>query len=205
MVLKYQLSKSSIYIEGTNVPKNKKNIKDSKLISTIEKKFLDKAYVKFSSELTQNTILNETYFINLHKKTFESLYDFAGIYRDVNMSKGESQFCLAQYLHSQSKRIFKELEEENYLGNIKEDKALFAKRLAYYQGELIALHPFYELNGRITRLFCDMLALFNGYKPIDYSGAIDNGAYINASIEAVQYADSSLLERIVFEGLRVNE
>ncbi len=107
MVLKYQFSKSSIYIEGTNVPKNKKNIKDSKLIFTIEKKFLDKAYIKFSSELTQNTILNEIYFINLHKKTFESLYDFAGIYRDVNMSKGESQFCLAQYLHSQSKRIFK--------------------------------------------------------------------------------------------------
>ena len=40
---------------------------------------------------------------------------------------------------------------------------------------------------------------------LDYSGAIDNGAYINASIEAVQYADSSLLEGIVFEGLRVNE
>ena len=116
------------------------------------------------------------------------------------MSKGESQFCLAQYLHSESARIFKELEEENYLSGI-EEKNLFVKRLAYYQGELIALHPFYELNGRVTRLFCDMLALKNGYKPIDYSGAIDNGAYIEASIECVQYADSSRLEKIVFDGL----
>ena len=112
------------------------------------------------------------------------------------MSKGDSQFCLAQYLHSESNRIFKELEDENYLSNI-EEKTLFAKRLAYYQGELIALHPFYELNGRVTRLFCDMLALKNGYMPIDYSRAIDN----RASIECVQYADSFKLSEIIFEGL----
>ncbi len=198
---KYQLKKSSIYIDGTDIPYNKLGIKDSKFLHTLEKKLLDASYAKFTQELNTNPILNETYFINLHKKTFESLYDFAGVYRDVNMSKGDSQFCLAQYLHSESARIFKELEDENYLSDIKK-KTLFAKRLAYYQGELIALHPFYELNGRVIRLFCDMLALKNGYKPIDYSGAIDNGAYIEASIECVQYANSSRLERIIFEGLR---
>ena len=197
---KYQLKKSSIYIDGTDIPCNKLDIKNSKFIHTLEKKLLDASYAKFTHELISNSIFNETYFINLHKKTFESLYDFAGLYRDVNMSKGDSQFCLAQYLYSESARIFKEIEEENYLSGI-EEKTLFAKRLAYYQGELIALHPFYELNGRVTRLFCDLIALKNGYKLIDYSGAIDNGAYIEASIECVQYADSSRLEKIVFEGL----
>lgn len=85
--MKYHLSKSSIYIDDTNIPRNKKNIKDAKLIHALEKKLLDNAYLKFSSELNKNTILDENYFINLHKKTFESLYDFAGVYRDVNMSK----------------------------------------------------------------------------------------------------------------------
>ena len=47
-----------------------------------------------------------------------------------------------------------------------------------------------------------MLALFNGYKLIDYSRAIDNGAYIKASIECVQYADSFLLGGIILEGLK---
>ena len=74
--------------------------------------------------------------------------------------------------------------------------------MSYYQGELIALHLFYELNGRITRLYIDMLAMYNGYKPIDYSDAINNGAYIEASIACVQYADNVLLEKIVFDGLR---
>ena len=197
---KYRFNHSSIYIDGTDVPHNKLNIITSEDIHEVENILLEEAYSKLPKLLTKN-ILNETYFINLHKKTFESLYDFAGVYRDVNMSKGDSQFCLAQYLHSESARIFKELEDENYLSDIKK-KTLFAKRLAYYQGELIALHPFYELNGRVIRLFCDMLALKNGYKPIDYSGAIDNGAYIEASIECVQYADSSRLERIIFDGLR---
>jgi len=202
--LKYHFNQSSIYIDGTDVPKNKKNIKDSKFIHALEKKLLDNAYLQLTKELNNRTILDEIYFINLHKKTFESLYDFAGVYRDVNMSKGESQFCLAQYLHSESKRIFTELKDENYLADIKEDKSLFANRLAYYQAELIALHPFYELNGRVTRLFCDMLSLFNGYKAVDYSGAIENEAYIEASIECVQYADSSRLEKIIFTGLNKN-
>ena len=197
---KYRFNHSSIYIDGTDVPHNKFNITSSEDIHEAENILLEEAYIQLPKSITKS-ILNESYFINLHKQTFESLYDFAGVYRDVNMTKGNSQFCLAQYLHSESNRIFKELEDENHLSNI-EEKTLFAKRLAYYQGELIALHPFYELNGRVTRLFCDMLALKNGYKPIDYSGAIDNGAYIEASIECVQYADSSRLEKIVFEGLR---
>jgi len=202
---KYRFSQSSIYIDGTSVPKNKFNIQSPELIVEVEKLHLDDAYKELSNAINSKSILNETYFINLHKKTFESLYDFAGVYRDVNMSKGSSQFCLAQYLHSESARIFKELEADNYLANIKNDKAIFAKKLAYYQGELIALHPFYEINGRITRLYSDMLALFNGYKPIDYSSSIDNGVYIEASIECVQYADTSLLEEIVFKGLKKNE
>lgn len=110
--MKYQLSKSWVYIEGTDIPENKLDIKDSTFIHTLEKKFLDKAYHKFSFELTSETLLNEKYFIGLHKKTFESLYEFAGVYRDVNMTKGTSQFCLAQHLHTQSKRSIKHFHQK---------------------------------------------------------------------------------------------
>jgi len=198
---KYQLDASPIYIDGSNIPQNKLDITDSALIHEIEFNLLTQAYEQFSSQLTENTILDETYFIELHQKTFESLYDFAGIYRNVNMSKGNSQFCLAEHLNSESKRIFNELKSDTYLREI-ENKNDFAKKMAYYQGELIALHPFYELNGRILRLFCDMLALQNGYEFIDYSDSIENGEYINASIESVQYADTFKLEIILLNGLK---
>ncbi|MCH9740472.1 MAG: Fic family protein [Epsilonproteobacteria bacterium] len=199
---KYRFSHSSIYIEGTDIPINRLGIENSIDIHEVENTLLEQAYIQLTQQLSDITILDETYFINLHKKTFKSLYNFAGLYRDVNMTKGDSQFCLAQYLNSEAARIFQELQRDNYLADVKNNKVLFAKKLAYYQGELIALHPFYELNGRITRLYCDMLALFNGYGAIDYSSAIDNGAYIKASIKCVQYADSKLLEEIIFEGLK---
>lgn len=197
---KYQLDSSPIYVDGSDVPKNKLEITDSELIHEIENNLLIQAYEKFSNEVTPSTKFDEDYFINLHKKTFESLYDFAGAYRNVNMSKGGSQFCLASYLLNESKRIFSELQRDSYLKKL-EDKSEFAKKIAYYQGELIALHPFYELNGRTLRLFFDLLCLFNGYKPIDYSNSIDNGEYIEASIECVQYADISKMEIIILNGL----
>jgi len=199
---KYHFNESDIYIQGTDIPKNRLNITDSNKIHEIERRLLEQAYQVLISQLNETTQLNETYFINLHKKTFQSLYEFADIYRNVNMYKGESQFCLAQHLQSQSKRIFDELAKDQYLSTIKEDKTLFSKKLAYYQGELIALHPFYELNGRITRLYCDILAIQNGYRPIDYSGSVDNEAYIEASIECVQYANSDKLEAIIYKGLK---
>lgn len=197
---KYRLDESPIYIEGTDVPKNKLGIVDAAIIHEIENNLLFQAYEKFSSQITETTLFDEAYFINLHKKTFASLYDFAGLYRTVNMSKGDSQFCLAQYLPSESKRIFTELKNDAYLFACN-DKKEFAKKLAHYKSELIALHPFYELNGRILRLFIDMLCLYNGYNFIDYSDAIENNAYIEASILCVQYADSSKMEEIIESGL----
>ena len=116
------------------------------------------------------------------------------------MTKGNSQFCLAQYLQNESKRIFSMLQNDYYLMKY-EDIPTFCKKLAYYKGELIALHPFYELNGRTLRLYCDMLCILNGYNPIDYSDAIDNGLYIEASIDCVQYADTTKLETIILKGL----
>ena len=198
---KYQLDSSPIYIDGTDIPKNKLNITDSELIHEIEQNLLTQAYEQFSAQVNINTVFDEKYFVNLHKKTLESLYDFAGLYRNVNMSKGDSQFCLAAYLQNESARIFNALKDDNYLSNMP-DKKEFAVKLAYYQGELIALHPFYEVNGRILRLFFDMLCIYNDYNTIDYTDSIANGKYIQASIESVQYADTTKLEEIIFNGLK---
>jgi cell filamentation protein len=111
---KYQLKNSSIYVDGTDIPKNKLNVTDSQLLHEIENSLLEEAYQVFYSSLTSDTILDETYFISLHQNTFESLYDWAGIYRNTNMSKGESQFCLASYLSESSQNIFDKLASENY-------------------------------------------------------------------------------------------
>ena len=108
-------------------------------------------------------------------------------------------FCKGLYVERESKRIFDELGEENYLIGIG-DRTRLAERIAHYQCELIALHPFYELNGRIVRLFFDLIAVKNGFLPIDYSEHSPE-EYIKASIECVQRADCSKLKKIIFDGL----
>ena len=72
---------------------------------------VEKAYGIFYDELTDETKFDESYFKSLHRRTFESLYDWAGKYRTFNMSKRESRFCQGAYVASESKQIFRELEE----------------------------------------------------------------------------------------------
>ena len=201
MESKYRLDNNRLYYEGSDVPRNRFDIRESVTIHEIEKELLEEAYIIFFEELDEETRFDETYFISLHRRTFESLYEWAGEYRDFNMAKGASRFCQGAYVGSSSEKIFDEIAQENYLKDFEHrPKAEFARRLAYYKCELIALHPFFELNGRITRMFFDMIAAYNGYRFIDYSHVTPQ-AYIDASIDCVQLADCGAMENIIFEGL----
>ena len=201
---KYQFTASDIYLPGTDIPKNKLEITEPELLHEVEETLLQQAYQTFITECETNTRFDENYFKSLHQRSFESLYEWAGVYRTVDMSKGNSLFCRAAYLEQESRRIFLQLEQENFLQQSENwQLEKFADRLAYYQSELIALHPFYELNGRITRLFIDLIAVANGYAPIDYSKALSGqptNAYIQASIDCMQ-ADYKKLYQIILQGL----
>lgn len=202
---KYQFNESDIYIAGSDIPKNRLGITEPELLREVEETLLQQAYQTFIAECESTTRFDEAHFKSLHQRTFETLYDWAGEYRTVDMSKGGSLFCRAAYLELESRRIFRQLDEENFLHDAKDwQPAKFAERLAFYQSELIALHPFYELNGRITRLFFDLIAVANGYAPIDYRPALQGqsmNAYIQASIACVQQANHEKLSLIVLQGL----
>lgn len=201
MASKYQLVNNHFYYEGSDIPRNRFDIKDAQTIHEIEKELLEEAYVIYFDELDETTIFDEEYFISLHQRTFESLYDWAGKYRDFNMAKGESRFCQGEFIQSSAKKIFEELKKENYLKDFEhKSKEEFAQRLAYYKCEINALDPFYELNGRVTRMFFDMIVAFNGYKFIDYSG-VTPLEYIDSAIECVQFADCEGFEKIILNGL----
>ena len=152
---------------------------------------------------------DEKYFKELHRKAFHKLYDFAGKYRTVNISKGYTTFCQVRFLEQTSKEIFKKLASENYLKDYStKPKNELARKIAFFMCELIALHPFYELNGRITRLFFDIIATYNGYEYINYQSAleIENGdnKFIKASIECMVGNDDKMYQ-IILNGLNKSE
>jgi len=203
---KYTQDKNYIYYENTNIPKNKQNIHNLEVLEEKERELLLKGYNYFHKTLSESTIFDEKYFKELHTKTFIELYDFAGKYRNVNISKGYSNFCQVRFLEQASADIFNKLASENYLRNYtKKSREEFAQKISFYMCELIALHPFFEFNGRIIRLFFDMIATSNGYEYINYSDVLviedEDNKFIKASIDCMG-GDGKKMFEIILNGLK---
>jgi len=206
---KYTQDKNHIYYENTNIPINNLNIRDLKILEEEERKLLLKGYEYFHKRLTETTVFDEKYFRKKKKKTFLKLYKFAGKYRTVNISKGYTTFCQVRFLDQTSREIFNKLHNDNYLKKYSDKtKEEFAQKVAYYMCELIALHPFFELNGRITRLFFDMITTYNGYEYIDYQDALKlkdgENKFIKASIDCMIGNDKTMFQ-IILNGLKKSE
>ena len=96
----------------------------------------------------------------IHKRIFGDIYEWAGQIRTVTIARG-AVFCLPQYIDSSAAVIFGELHDEDYLRGLRRDA--FGGRLAHYLGEVNALHPFREGNGRAQRAFFGQLARDAGF------------------------------------------
>lgn len=97
---------------------------------------------------------------DIHRRIFGDIYDWAGQIRTVAISKG-SLFCLPQFIESSAAEIFGQLRDERFLRGLERDR--FLGRLTYYLGEVNAVHPFREGNGRVQRAFFEQLAHDAGY------------------------------------------
>ena len=92
----------------------------------------------------------------IHKYLFDSIYDFAGNIREVNISKGSFRFASFIYL----KEIL------NKIDMMPEDT--FDKIIEKYV-EMNIAHPFREGNGRSMRIWLDVILKKNLNKVIDWS------------------------------------
>jgi cell filamentation protein len=72
------------------------------------------------------------------------------------------------------------------------DKQKFVERMAYYMGEINALHPFREGNGRTAREFFRQLSL-NAKHTLDFSKT-EKEELLTADIEAFSGAYEKLIQ-----------
>jgi cell filamentation protein, protein adenylyltransferase len=132
----------------------------------------------------------------IHRRIFADIYDWAGQLRTVAIAKG-SWFCLPQYIESSAAEIFRALRGESLLRGLPRD--LFTERLAYYFGEINALHPFREGNGRAQRAFFEQLAGDAGFI-LDWQH-LDADRNIAASA-AIMHGDPALMRKMLDELVR---
>ncbi|MBZ7980342.1 Fic family protein [Campylobacter sp. RM12640] len=107
-------------------------------------------------------------------------------------------FCNGQFIPNEVNRIFSNLEKQNYFKNCKSIDEL-AKNLAEFIGDLNALHPFREGNGRTQKIFINQLVQNTGYK-LDLR-LIDKDKMIDASIKAMD-CDYKKLETLIKVNLK---
>ena len=98
---------------------------------------------------------------DIHKHLFEDIFSWAGETRTVNIGK-TLPFTSWLLINDYAEDIFTKLKKENYL--IETPQQEYVKRMAHYFGEVNALHPFREGNGRTQKVFFEYLASVSGHR-----------------------------------------
>jgi cell filamentation protein len=133
----------------------------------------------------------------IHQHLFKDVYKWAGELRDIDLTRENSYFANHRHINEAAGLIFAKLAEENYLQGL--SAADFSLRAAYYLGELNALHPFREGNGRAQREFINHLAYNNGYL-IDWTNVSEDDM-IQASIESFHRKDNAKFAAFIRDNL----
>lgn len=104
----------------------------------------------------------------IHKLWLGNIYEWAGKYRCVNISKGNFPFAAAMQIPSLMNALEKDLLSRYTPCKGMNGNALI-KALAVVHTELVLIHPFREGNGRVARTLSSLMALQAGLPLLDFS------------------------------------
>ena len=141
-------------------------------------------------------VYNLDLIFEIHKYFFETLYDWAGQVRTVDISKGEMLFAPVQFL-PESLQTLNEVILQNIPEKVDTISAIAAK-LSFIHNEFNVVHPFRDGNGRTIRLFLDIIVYSLGFEPIDYGS---NEEYFAACVQGA-LQNHEPLQRIIEVGLK---
>jgi cell filamentation protein len=155
------------------VLENKLNILDQALLASIQEKISKKSVIELwdSGDIERAEIGTFKGLAFIHDYLFGDIYDFAGLVRDVNISKGDFRFAPAMYLKACLENIDK-MPQNNY-------DQIIAKYV-----EMNIAHPFREGNGRATRIWLDLILKKELKLVIDWN-LVDKDEYLSAMQRSV--------------------
>ncbi len=147
---------------------NKLGITNSVELANAEEKISKKGAIELFESGYLNTLEAGTFnsLVEIHKYLFDSIYNFAGKIRTVNMAKGNFRFVPLMYLQTALENMEK-MPQSTY-------DEIIEKYV-----EMNIAHPFREGNGRSTRIWLDLILKKELGRVVDWS-LVDKEDYLSA-------------------------
>ena len=161
----------------TNSKYNWENESDKilkRLVSQDEEEFLSKRRARelFDNEILKNIQVGTFEGLKeIHRYLFQECYGTAGEVRKHDIRKSDTMFCRAMYLEDNLKTVSK-MPENNF------------EEIVEKYVEMNIMHPFYEGNGRATRIWLDQMLIKRLGMCLDWQ-KINRNDYLSAMKRSV--------------------
>lgn len=187
--------------ESQAVLVNSLGITDLEALQREEEQGLIEAYQTLIGEVQTDTPLTCELIQRAHRLIFGKLFDWAGRWRTVQISKPGAIWPTAQYL-DQSMQHFERLVLRKHPASTLTNDDDFCRAVGEIQGEFLAIHPFREGNARTIKLVTNLLAAQTGRPFLTYDETpTGSQRYIAAGSAALLRKDYLLMTQMAREAL----
>lgn len=184
----YAVADGAYCYPQSKVLKNRAGLKRQSALDKFELAMVTQRF----DEPLPNGRLSVTHYRAIHHHLFQDVYDWAGNFRTIRLSKGTSQFCYPENISAQLKKLFAEKLDMKLLSQATKDE--FASGLAHFLAELNAIHAFREGNGRAQFALVALIA-HKAKRPLD-TAKLDPERFLEAMIESFSGKDEQLRDEI---------
>jgi len=175
--------------EAQQVLINKLGVRDLNSLYIAEEEGLAKAYETLLAEVKIETPMTSELLCHIHSRIFGEIYEWAGRWRTVQISKPGAIWPPPHYLDEAMQTFERDVLEQYPSTELQSDEE-FYNAVGEIQGEFLAIHPYREGNARTIKLMSDIMAVQSG-RPMLVYDSTEHGAeqYIEAAKAALLSKD----------------
>jgi len=146
---------------------NKRGVTGLASLQLLEEEALAQAYETLLGEIRVDTPMTCDLVRHVHRRIFGELYDWAGRWRTVWISKPGITWPAPDFIDENMHTWEREVLRKYPAASLGENDA-FRVAVAEIQAEFLVIHPFREGNARTIKLLTDLLAAQTGRPPLVY-------------------------------------
>jgi cell filamentation protein len=175
-------------------------VNSSHTLRVAEEEALAQAYEALLAEVRADTPMVCELLRHIHLRIFGRLYEWAGRWRTVWLSKPGVTWPAPDFLERNMQEFEREVLGKYPAGVLSGDDA-FSAAAGEIQGEFLVIHPFREGNARTIKLLTDLLATQTGRPLLIYEGSEEGQARYIAAAKAAFKKDYAPMAEIIARAL----